>query len=87
MNSQRPQLALTVTLHDEEGLVAIVNHYLEDLAVLRAHQYVISTPAYAAHRQPYWKHRQHAEDQAKTTTNICCFLHHKMHNKDIKDMK
>lgn len=49
MDGESPELALTVTLHDEEGLVAVVDHHLEDLAVLRAHQNVISPPADAAH--------------------------------------
>lgn len=53
MDRQSPELALTVTLHDEEGLVAVMHHHLEDLAVLRAHQDVISPPAHAAHGQPY----------------------------------
>lgn len=52
MDSQSPQLALTVTLHDEKGLGAVVDDDLEDLAVLRAHQDVISPPADAAHGQP-----------------------------------
>lgn len=56
VDSESPQFALTVTLHDEEGLVAVVDHHLEDLAVLRAHQDVISPPAHTAHGQPYQKH-------------------------------
>lgn len=57
VDSESPQFALTVTLHDEEGLVAVVDHHLEDLAVLRAHQDVISPPAHTAHGQPYQKTR------------------------------
>lgn len=52
MDSKSPQFALAVSLHDEEGLVAVVDHHLEDLAVLRAHQDVISPPAHTAHGQP-----------------------------------
>lgn len=50
MDGESPELALAVALHDEEGLVAVVDHHLEDLAVLRAHQDVIPPPAHAAHR-------------------------------------
>lgn len=49
MNRQGPQLALTVTLHDKEGLGAIVHHHLENLTVLCAHQNVIPSPAHATH--------------------------------------
>lgn len=45
-----------MTLHDEEGLVAVMDHHLEDLAVLRAHQDVIPPPANTAHGQPCQKH-------------------------------
>lgn len=49
MDRQSPELPLTVALHDEEGLVAVMDHHLEDLAVLGAHQDVVSPPAHAAH--------------------------------------
>lgn len=51
MNRQGPQLALTVTLHDEEGLGAIVHHHLKNLTILRAHQDMIPSPAHATHWQ------------------------------------
>lgn len=53
MDGEGPQFALTVTLHDEEGFVAVMDHHLEDLAVLRAHQDVVSPPAHTAHGQPF----------------------------------
>lgn len=53
MDSQGPQFPLAVTLHDEEGFVAVVDHHFEDLAVLRAHQDVVSPPANAAYGQPF----------------------------------
>lgn len=53
VDSQGPQFPLAVTLHDEEGFVAVVDDHLEDLAVLRAHQDVVSPPADAAYGQPF----------------------------------
>lgn len=47
MNRQGPQLPLTVTLHDKKGLGAIMHHHLKDLAVLRAYQNMIPSPAHA----------------------------------------
>lgn len=49
MNREGPQLALTVTLHDEEGFGAIMHHHLKNLTVLCAHQNVIPSPAHATH--------------------------------------
>lgn len=53
VHSQGPQFPLAVSLHDEEGFVAVVDDHLEDLAVLRAHQDVVSPPANAAYGQPF----------------------------------
>lgn len=53
VDSQGPQFPLAVTLHDEEGFVAVVDDHFEDLTVLRAHQDVVSPPANAAYGQPF----------------------------------
>lgn len=44
-----PQLALTVTLHEQEGLVAVSDHHLEDLAVLSPGQDPVGLPADTAY--------------------------------------
>lgn len=46
-----PQLALTVTLHQENRFVPVSDHDLEDLAVLCSRQDPVSLPANTADRQ------------------------------------
>lgn len=69
MDSQGPQFPLTVTLHDEEGFVAIVHYHFEDLAVLRANQNVVSPPANAAYGQSF-KNTQLRQMQFKIKKQI-----------------
>ena len=48
---ERPQLPLTVTLHQQHRFVSVSHHHLKDLTVLRPRQDPVRLPAHAADRQ------------------------------------
>lgn len=62
---ERPQLALAVTLHQQNRFVPFSDHYLEDLAVLGPRQDPVGLPANAADRQT-WKanHTGHVSESS-----------------------